>query len=89
MRNYFGHVEVSSLMPGLTPRIDRQGFLDTDAFNQLRRFVRFAIDWATIQREHYIQNRIDVSVKKAREALRPVLNLEVPRAQLVPRATAY
>jgi signal transduction histidine kinase len=89
MRNYFGHVEVSSAMTGLTPRIDRQGFVDTAAFDQLRRFVRFAIDWATIQREHYIQNRIDVSVKKAREALRPVLNLEVPRAQLVPKATAY
>lgn len=89
MRNYFGHIEVSSLIPGLTPRIDRQGFLDTEAFNQLRRFARFAIDWATIQREYYIQNRQDASVKKAREALRPVLNLEVPRAQLVPKAAAY
>lgn len=89
MRNYFGHVEVSSQMASLTPRIDRQGFLDTEAFTQLKRFVRFAIDWATIQREHYIQNRVDASVKKARDALRPVLNLEVPRAQLVPKATAF
>lgn len=89
MRNFFGHVEASSVMPDLIPRIDRQGFLDTEAFTQLRRFVRFAIDWAIIHRELYIQNRTDASVEKAREALRPVLNLEVPRAQLVPKAAAF
>ena len=89
MRNYFGQVEVSSEMTSLTPRIDRQGFLDTTGYRQLQRFVRFAIEWATIYREYYIQNRIDESAKRAREALRPVLNLEGPKAQIVPKATAF
>jgi signal transduction histidine kinase len=89
MRNYFGQVEVDSTMSGLVPRIDRQGFLETEAFDQLKQFVRYAVEWATIYRQQYIQNRVREETQRAREALRPVLNLEVPRAQVIPKAAAY
>jgi len=89
MRNYFGQVELTSRIPGLTPRIDRQGFVDNDVYQEVRHFVRFALDWANIHRDHYIQLREQDESEKAREALRPVLNLEGPKEEVVPKAASF
>jgi hypothetical protein len=89
MRNYLGQVEVSSLIDDLVPRLDRQGFVENAAFEQLRHFTRFAIDWANIHRDHYIRMRESEDVEKAREAIRPFLDLDVPRDEVVPKAATY
>jgi signal transduction histidine kinase len=89
MRNYFGQVEVTSAISQLTPRIDRQGFVENETYEELRRFARFALDWANIHRDHYIQLRENEQYEKAREALRPVLNLEGPKDEIVPKAATF
>jgi signal transduction histidine kinase len=89
MRNYLGQVEVSSEIKGLTPRIDRQGFIDSVAFGELRQFARFAVDWANIHRDNYIRLRQHEEAQQARQAIRPILDLDGPKEQIVPKAASY
>jgi signal transduction histidine kinase len=89
MRNYLGQVDVTSRMKGLIPRIDRQGFIENQVFDEVRRFARFAIDWANIYRDHYIRIREHEEAERAREAIRPVLNLEGPEEEIVPKAASF
>ncbi len=89
MRNYLGQVDVTSRIDGLIPRIDRQGFLDNEVFDEVRRFARFAIDWANIHRDHFIRNREHEEAAEARKKVQPVLNLEGPKGQIVPKAASY
>jgi signal transduction histidine kinase len=88
-KNYLGHVEVSSEITGLVPRLDRQGFLDGLAFDQLKSFVRFAIDWANIYRDFFIRTKVDTDASTALHAVQAVLNEEVDKAQLVPKVASY
>lgn len=89
MRNYLGQVELTSAISGLIPRIDRQGFVDNDVFQEVRRFARFAVDWANIHRDHYIRLRESEELEHAREAIRPILNLEGPKEEVVPKAATF
>jgi len=88
-RSYIGQVDVTSAISGLTPRIDRQGFVENEVFHDLRQFARFAIDWANIYRDYYIRLRDHEEAEKARKAVKQILNLEVPREQLVAKAASF
>jgi len=55
MRNYVGNVEIGEAALGFEPKLNREGFVSSRAFDQLKEFVRFAIDWGTILREYYIR----------------------------------
>lgn len=88
-RSYLGQVDVSSKMTGLVPRLDRQGFVDSAAFDQLKSFVRFAIEWANIYRDFYIRTKIEADASTALHAVQSVLHEEVDKAQLVPKVASY
>lgn len=88
-RNYLGQVDVSSEITGLIPRLDRQGFLDSTAFDQLKCFVRFAIEWANIYREFYIRTKTETDANTALHAVQAILHEEVDKAQLVPKVASY
>ncbi len=89
MRSYLGQVELTSQIQGLVPRIDRQGFIENDVFSAVRRFARFAVDWANIYRDQYIRLRENEEAEKARQAVRPVLNLDGPKEDVVPKAATF
>jgi signal transduction histidine kinase len=89
MRNYLGQVELTSNIKGLVPRIDRQGFIENEVFDEVRKFARFAVDWANIHRDHYIRLKESEEAEEARKAIRPVLNLEGPKEDIVPKAATY
>ena len=89
MRNYLGHVDLDSAMPRLTPRIDRQGFVDTGVFEEVGLFARFAIDWANILRDNYIRARESAAATSAVDAIRPILNLDGPKERIVPMAANF
>jgi len=91
MRNYLGHVDVSSEMVGLEPRLDRQGFIETETFELLRSFVRLAIEWATIQRESYIRQRATTEARQAIEQIAPILSADPKQLDedVAPRATKF
>ena len=89
MRNYLGQVDLTSDIAGLTPKIDREGFIENETFDEVRQFARFALDWANIHRENYIRVRESEDADRAREAIRPVLNLDGPKEELVPKAATF
>ena len=91
MRNYLGHVDVSSDIAGLEPRLDRQGFVETATFGLLRDFARMAIEWATIHRESYIRQRSNAEARQAIAELSPIISAD-PRgldADVAPKATQF
>jgi signal transduction histidine kinase len=91
MRNYLGHVDVSSDMPGLQPRMDRQGFIANRTFEKLRQFVRMAIEWATIYREVYLHDKRRKDAEEAYQTVAPLI--QAPHAELdsssVPAVAQY
>jgi signal transduction histidine kinase len=89
MKNYLGYVETFSEIPGLEPRIDRQGFVENEVFRQLKDFVRFAVDWANIYRDFYIQSRVDEDAQIARQTVIGVLQKDVSPSEVVPEVASY
>lgn len=89
MKNYIGHVDTSSEIPNLQPRIDRQGFIENEVFGQLRQFARFAVDWANIYRDYYVQSRIDEDAEQARHQVIGVLKKDVAPSEVVPEVANY
>lgn len=64
---YFGHVDIySTKTKGFTIKANREGFIDSEEVRQLKRFVRNAINWATIYYNHYLYK---VWEEKARIAI--------------------
>lgn len=88
-RSYLGHVEVSSDIQGLVPRLDRQGFIANESFEQLKSFVRFVIDWSNIYRDFYLRSKISEDAEQALFAVQVVLKEEVPKEQLIPKVASY
>ncbi|MGV8867429.1 MAG: ATP-binding protein [Janthinobacterium svalbardensis] len=88
-KNYIGYVDVNSEIQGLVPRLDRQGFIAGDAFNQLKQFVRFAVDWANIYRDHYIRNQVEDNASKAFQDVQLILQENIPKDQLIPKVASY
>jgi signal transduction histidine kinase/anti-sigma regulatory factor (Ser/Thr protein kinase) len=88
-RNYVGSVNTTSQMGSLLPRMDRQGFVDNDSFQQLKRFVRLAVDWANIQRESLIRERAKASLDKAREELSFIIGKSISAEELEAQGAKY
>jgi signal transduction histidine kinase len=66
---YLGAVEVGKHQEGLEPRADRQGFIENTTFRELRKFARFAIDWAMIWRDFAVKERERQRAEKLRKEL--------------------
>ncbi|MBL8829788.1 MAG: HAMP domain-containing histidine kinase, partial [Planctomycetaceae bacterium] len=88
-KSFLGCVEVNSEVPMLKPKADRLGFVENDAFSQLVAFTRFAIDWATIWRDFYIQTEKEKSTEEAREELSTVLGKDVSTEQVASKAVEF
>lgn len=57
-RSYVGDVEISSdTANGFELKASREGFLDSPAVRELRKFVRFAVDWSTVHRHAWLEER--------------------------------
>lgn len=88
-KNYIGYVEVSSEIEGLVPRLDRQGFIAGDTFNQLKQFVRFAVDWANIYRDYFVRNQVEADATRAFQDVQVILQENIPKDQLIPKVASY
>jgi hypothetical protein len=56
MRNHVGNVDIDSRATGFEMKANREGFITSEAVEELRVFVRFCVDWATIYRDYYIKS---------------------------------
>ena len=67
-RSYIGDVEIGEKAAGqFQPKASREGFLENEAFKQLREIIRFGIDWSTIYREYFRGLTAKSEAEKARD----------------------
>jgi signal transduction histidine kinase len=84
MRSYIGSVDIGENATGFEMKLNREGFVSSPAVEELKSFVRFAIDWSTILRDYSIRfeakKESDNAVKKfedlIQEKLEPVKYVE-------------
>src|SRR5690606_31032733 len=74
MQSYMGSVNIGSNSKGFEMKTSREGFLESEAVNQLRDFVRFAIDWSTILRDYYLRQVAYKSAEFAKEEFERVIS---------------
>jgi len=89
MKNHIGSVEIGPASQGFVMKANREGFLYSDEFNQLRDFVRFAIDWATIYRDFYLREQTRKEAETSRVALEELTEARIESQDLVETAVNY
>ena len=89
MKNYIGTVEIDSAAQGFDMKANREGFIQSEAFDELKAFVRFAIDWSTIYRDYYIRKEAKKDSEAAREYLENILKSEIEPGKIVESAVNY
>lgn len=89
MRSYIGEVDIGINSPGFEMKSNREGFIKSEATDELKPFVRFAVDWATIWREYYLRTQAKESAEIARAYLEEVLKEEIPPEKIVDAAIGY
>jgi signal transduction histidine kinase len=75
---YVGSVEVASPDPGLFElKANREGFVGDRGIELLRAAVRFAVDWSTIYRDHYVRlverDKVETSKDEFEEAAKVIV----------------
>jgi signal transduction histidine kinase len=68
-KSHIGDVEIDERAKGFELKASREGFVGEDAIASLSEIIRFAIDWATMYREHSKDVALREEARKARMAL--------------------
>ncbi|MCI0471264.1 MAG: ATP-binding protein [Candidatus Aminicenantes bacterium] len=89
MRSYVGNVDIGPQANGFEIKANREGFLESEAVDELKKFVRFAIDWATIYRDYYIRVKADEEVEAAREYLERATSQKIDEGKEIESAINY
>lgn len=70
-------------------KASREGFIDSPAMDQLREFVRFAIDWANILRDYYLRQQKLKAADAAKEEFENLIEQRVDNRKVVDSALAF
>jgi len=88
-RNYVGDVEIDERAESFEMKVNREGFVENDATAELKRFVRFAVNWATVYRDYGIKLQSEERAEEARKDLETVVGTPIKRQEVVDKAAAY
>lgn len=89
MRSYIGGVEIGPDANGFEMKTNREGFLASEEMSELKKFVRFAIDWSTILRDYSIRLEEYALLEKIKKEFAGVLDEEVTTNTAVDKALGY
>ena len=89
MRSHVGNVNIGGEAIGFEMKSSREGFLSSPSVDELKRFARFAIDWATIYRDYYIRTKANEEAEIARRVLEDVINKPIKTSNIVQSAVQY
>jgi signal transduction histidine kinase len=89
MKNYVGSVEIGAAAKGFDMKANREGFIESPATRELKKFVRLAIDWSTILREYYLRQEDQRKALIAREDFEDILDEDIEAPMVVHRALDY
>jgi signal transduction histidine kinase len=69
-RNLVGHINISNTPNKIFDiKMSREGFVEDEAFGQLKKFVRQGLEWATIYYDHFLYKRELEKVKESEKKL--------------------
>jgi signal transduction histidine kinase len=88
MNGYVGSVDIGESAKGFEPKLSREGFVSSPAFEELIKFVRFAVDWSTILRDYYIRQEYLKTADRAKEKFEEVINEKIEAGKIVESAIA-
>lgn len=89
MKNYIGNVEIGQTAQGFVMKANREGFLHSDEFDELRDYVRFAIHWATVYRDFYLREQTRKEAEASRISLQEVIAKPIESKKVVETAVSY
>lgn len=89
MRSYLGEVEITSNLKGFELKANREGFLYSPEIDDLKKFVRYAIDWSSIYRDYALRLKEKIREDDARQEFIEASGKDVESEKLVERAVAY
>lgn len=89
MRNYVGNVEIGDKAEGFEMKVNKEGFLSSPAVDELKKFVRFTIEWATIYRDYYLRNTAKKETEAAREYLEEITGKEIEEGKIIESAANH
>lgn len=89
MRNYLGSVIIGEGAIGFEMKLNREGFIRSKSVDELKEFVRFAIDWSTILRDYYLRQESLQKSKLAAEEFEKVVNQKLEPVRYIESAVSY
>lgn len=89
MRSYLGSVFIGEKARGFEMKLNREGFVYSEAVEQLKAFVRYAIDWSTILRDFYIRQETYEESFKAIKEFEGVIQEKLEPVRYVEAAVGY
>ncbi len=75
--SYLGSVEIGPDSNEFELKVNREGFIDNAAFNELKNFVRYAIDWSTIYRDFNLRDNARKEAESSRNEFEKEAGLEL------------
>lgn len=89
MRSYMGSVMIGENAIGFEMKTNREGFVSSSAVDELKTFVRFAIDWSTILRDYYLRQQAQRETEVALLEFEDVIKKKVEPMRIVEAAVNY
>jgi signal transduction histidine kinase len=89
MQNYVGSVEIGPKASGFEPKLSREGFVSSSAFDELKEFVRFAIDWSTILRDYYLRQETLKQAALAKERFEELIDEKIEKSKVIESALRH
>ncbi|MBN4051573.1 sensor histidine kinase [bacterium AH-315-M05] len=89
MRSYVGNVQVGDEAKGFEMKLSREGFVSSKAVDELKKFVRFAIDWSTILRDYYIRQQANKKLFIAQTEFEELINKKLKPGGVVEAAVNH
>ncbi|WP_293742422.1 sensor histidine kinase [uncultured Pedobacter sp.] len=89
MRSYVGNVFIGEKAKGFEMKLNREGFVSSPAVDELKTFVRFAVDWSTILRDYYLRQQSHRETEQALLAFEEVVQRKIEPMKVVEAAVNY
>lgn len=88
-KSYVGSVDIGESASGFEIKLNREGFVETVEVEELKEFVRFAIDWSTILRDYYIRQEALKLAAKAKERFEELVNEKIENSRVIESAVTH
>jgi len=89
MRSYVGNVSIGEEAKGFEMKLNREGFISSKSVDELKEFVRFAIEWATVLRDFQLREDSREVALIAKSEFEEVIQKKVEPSKIVEAAISY